>query len=114
MDRCLILLLNEETALEELQRAPILLQAIKNAYGVGNEKEKALEIIRAYQLNPNLSLMDYIYLVRNKRAGLKMLPREKQKEDNERINRVLSTYPGVELVLFCTNDNARDTWYVEQ
>lgn len=102
---------DEGTALEELQRAPILLQAIKNAYGVGNEKEKALEIIRAYQSNPNLSLMDYIYLVRNKRAGLKMLPREKEKEDNERINRVLSTYPGVELVLFCTNDNARATWH---
>ena len=35
---------------------------------------------------------------------------ELQKEINSKIQRVLKTYPAIEIVEFCSNENARDTW----
>lgn len=36
--------------------------------------------------------------------------KELQKEINSKIQRVLTTYPAIEIVEFCSNENARDIW----
>ena len=39
-----------------------------------------------------------------------LLDQDKQREGNEQIVRVKHTYPGIELVHFCSNDLAKDKW----
>ena len=41
---------------------------------------------------------------------LSVLNKEKETEGNEKVSRVSKTYPGIELVHFCTNDNAKAVW----
>lgn len=41
---------------------------------------------------------------------LQSLNADKKTEKNEKVSRVNRTYPGVELVHFCTNENCREVW----
>ena len=39
-----------------------------------------------------------------------MLFGDREKEENDKIFRVQSTHPGVELIHFCTNDRVKELW----
>ncbi|MBQ9886700.1 MAG: hypothetical protein IJM37_07580 [Lachnospiraceae bacterium] len=107
--------LDDETEVKrDLDRLIILLQAIKNAGGSDAEADKeANEILQKYSLGDRLSMNDFDAIldkIKKKGKYLKMLSGDKEMEDNENIFRVLSTYSGIELVHFCTNDNLKARW----
>lgn len=99
---------------QDFQRLLILLQAIENANGDGNDAEKAVAILTKYQVGDRISIEDFNKLILRKATGkkqfLQQLFGDKEKEDNDKIFRVQSTHPGIELVHFCTNDNLKEKW----
>lgn len=48
--------------------------------------------------------------IEQNRTLLQRVCGDKQREENEQIIRVYSTYPGIELVHFCLNDGIREKW----
>lgn len=107
-------LLDEEEARHDFQRLITLLQAIKNVNGEGAEADQAHAILNKYQVGDRISLKDFNNIIlrkaKQKKDYLSMLSGDKEREDNEKIFRVLSTYPGIELVHFCTNDDVKAKW----
>ena len=107
-------LLDEDEVKQDFQRLIVLLQAIANAKTDGPEAAEANKILMKYQVGDRISLEDFNNLITrkatNKKAFLEQLLGDKQLEDNDKILRVLSTHPGMELVHFCTNDNMKSKW----
>lgn len=107
-------LLDENEVKQDFQRLLILLQAIENANGDNEETEDAIAILAKYQVGDRISIEDFNNLVLRKASRkkdfLSQLFGDKEKEQNDKIFRVQSTHPGVELVHFCTNDNLREKW----
>lgn len=107
---------NEQEVEQDFQRLIILLQAVQNADGNVSEEEarEANEILNKYQVGDRISIEDFHKLIlkkaKDKRNFLKMLFGDREKEDNDKIFRVQSTHPGIELVHFCTNDNLKEKW----
>jgi len=107
-------LLDEDEVKQDYQRLIILLQAITNASTDGPEADEANMILKKYQVGDRISIEDFnsaiIQKTRKKKNFLELLFGDKQKEDNRKVLRVLSTHPGIELVHFCTNDNMKSKW----
>lgn len=107
-------LLDENEVIQDFQRLLILLQAIENANGDNEETEEATAILTKYQVGDRISIEDFNSLVLRKASKkkdfLSQLFVDKEKEQNNKIFRVQSTHPGVELVHFCTNDNLKEKW----
>lgn len=107
-------LLDENEVKQDFQRLLILLQAIQNANGDSENKEKAAAILAKYQVGDRISIEDFNNLLLKKASKkgkfLEQLFDDKEKEQNNNIFRVQSTHPGIELVHFCTNDNLRGKW----
>lgn len=107
-------LFDENEIKQDFQRLLILLQAIENANGDNEETEEAIAILEKYQVGDRISIEDFNNLVirkaSRKKDFLSQLFGDKEKEQNDKIFRVQSTHPGVELVHFCTNDNLREKW----
>ena len=107
-------LIDEDEVRQDFQRLIILLQAIKNVNGDGLEAEEANQILLKYQVGDRISLEDFNNLIIKKAKGkknfLEQLLGDKQKEENDKILRVLSTHPSIELVHFCTNDAMKSKW----
>ena len=61
------------------------------------EKDSPCRVIDAESKGQNLYIKDVNF--------------DKEKEVNKQIIRVNCTYPGIELMHFCTNDNAKDFWH---
>lgn len=105
---------DEDEVRQDFQRLLILLQAIENANNDGEEAEEANAILTKYQVGDRISVEDFNKIIfrkaRDKHSFLKQLVGDKEKEDNDKIFRVQKTHPGVELVHFCTNDNAKEVW----
>ncbi|MBE6927477.1 MAG: hypothetical protein E7467_03150 [Ruminococcaceae bacterium] len=93
-----------------------LLAAMQVADGAenGEGKAEALELIESLRSGLNITFDQF-------RRGIKMRVKhdtqmleaadaDRAQERNEKIVRVGKTYPGVELVHFCSNDNAKDYW----
>ncbi len=106
--------LHDENEVEkDLQRLITLLQAIKNANEGSGDVEEAHKILKKYQVDDRISYQDFEKLLQKaegKNRFLNLLDGDKEKESNEKISRVLSTYPGIELVHFCVNDRMKDKW----
>ena len=107
-------LIDEDEVKQDFQRLIILLQAIDNANSEGLEADEANKILIKYQVGDRISLEDFNSFVtkkaKNKKNFLEQLFGDKKREDNEKILRVLSTHPGIELVHFCTNDAMKSKW----
>lgn len=107
-------LLDENEVKQDFQRLLILLQAIENANGDNEETEEAVAILTKYQVGDRISNEDFSSLVLRKASRkkdfLKQLFGDKEREQNDKIFRVQSTHPGIELVHFCTNDNMKEKW----
>lgn len=107
-------LLDEDEVKQDFQRLLILLQAIGNAKGDNENTEEAVAILTKYQVGDRISIEEFNSLVlrkaSRKKQFLKHLFGDKEKEQNDKIFRVQSTHPGIELVHFCTNDNLKEKW----
>lgn len=109
-------LLDEKEVKQDFQRLFTLLQAVQNAEenDSGAEAGEVNEILNKYQAGGRISKDDFLKLINKKAKGkknfLKMLFGDKEKEDNDKVFRVQSTHPGIELVHFCTNDNLKEKW----
>ena len=105
---------NEDEMRQDIQRLLTLLQAIENADGEGREADEANAILLKYQVGDRISAEDFHKLVlkkaHSKKQFLEHLFNEKEKEENEKIFRVQSTHPGIELVHLCTNDHLKEKW----
>lgn len=105
---------DEREVKQDFQRLLILLQAIENANGEGVEADEANAILAKYQVGDRISVEDFNRLIvrkaANKKQFLQQLLNEREKEDNDKIFRVQSTHPAIELVHFCTNDNLKEKW----
>ena len=105
---------DEEEVRQDFQRLLILLQAIENANSGNDMAEEATEILTKYQVGDRISAEEFNKLIfkkaRNKKEFLHMLFGDREKEENDKIFRVQSTHPGVELVHFCTNDRVKELW----
>ena len=102
---------DENEVKQDFQRLLTLLQAIENA-GEGNEVE-AVAILTKYQVGAQISIEGFENLVRRKLSKKKFLHQlfgDREKEQNDKIFRVQTTYPAIELVHFCTNDNLKEKW----
>lgn len=107
-------LLDENEVKQDFQRLLILLQAIENANDDSEKKEAAAAILQKYQIEDRISIEDFSNWIFKKLSGkkqfLNQLLGDREKEQNDKIFRVQSTHPGVELVHFCTNDMLKEKW----
>ncbi len=107
-------LFDEEEITESYEEYLLIVQALKNADIDGAAQEKAINKLKAMskaQGMPLHKVLNYVLKeTRTKAKKLKMLNNDKKTERNENISRVSKTYPGVELVHFCTNENAKAAW----
>lgn len=92
----------------------LIIQALKNVEGKPDVQAKAIEKLKRLSEAKGITLQKALNLVlegtKTKAKLLNALSHEKEAEENDNITRVSKTYPGIELVHFCTNDNARETW----
>lgn len=107
-------LFDEAEVKEGYEEYLLIIQALKNVDHNPDAQAKAIEKLKRLSKTRGITLQKALELVftetKNKANMLSALNYEKEVEGNENIARVSKTYPGVELVHFCTNDNARETW----
>ena len=107
-------LFDEAEVTENYEEYLLIVQALKNADIDEEAQEKAITKLRAMskaQGEPLHKVLNHVLKeTKTKAQMLKMLNSDKKTEGNENISRVSKTYPGVELVHFCTNDNAKAAW----
>lgn len=90
-----------------------LLQAIQNVNKGGDEKLSAIQLLEQYRTGQDISLAEIQRVVKNGAKAnrfLDLLNSDREREENQQIIRVGHTYPSIELVHFCTNDNAKAFW----
>lgn len=97
----------------DLDKMNLAKETLKRLHVIGNKRmyrkeyvEKAEKFIQEHYLEiqniaPNLKELA-------QKKGL--YEKELAKELNKEVSRVLRTYPAVEIVEFCANDNARSSW----
>jgi len=107
-------LFDEEEVTENYEEYLLIEQALRNADIDEETQKKAIHKLKAIskaQGEPIHKVLNYVLReTQNKAKMLKMLDSDKKTEKNENVSRVNKTYPGVELVHFCTNDNAKEAW----
>lgn len=106
--------LDENSIEENAQRFQNLLEVIQGINGKGQEREFALQLLERFRSGQNISIEQIKRRIKmnaqNARKLLLQLNQDKQSEGNEQIIRVGHTYPGIELVHFCSNDLVKDKW----
>ena len=106
--------LNEAELKEKLARFQELLETIRTADSDGEGKEAAVQLIERIRSGLGMPLDTFRKgIKRAVKQNTKMLQHadaDRAQERNAKIVRVGETYPGVELVHFCANDNAKDYW----
>lgn len=106
-------LLDEDAVQQDFQRLIILLQAIKNANGVGTEADEANHILKKYQVDDRISARDFkaiLAKVEGKSKYLNMLSKDREEEANEQIFQKMERW--LTIMMFLSNLN-RD-WMLEQ
>lgn len=92
----------------------LIIQALRNVESNEEAKNRALEKIKEISETKGISIRTALELIlketKTKQKMLSVLSKEKETEGNEKVSRVSKTYPGIELVHFCTNDNAKAVW----
>lgn len=105
--------LNLDELMEQVETYKKTLEAIRNRrQGTAREEELALveQIVQDY----GMSLGQLEWTLNKEMEELKRkiadAKRDKREDPNRMISQVVRTYPAVELVHFCVNDNARYNW----
>ena len=92
----------------------LVIQALNNVESDEEAKNNAINKIKRLSHDKGISIPNALNLIlretKRKQKILSYLSKEKEAEENEKVSRVNKTYPGIELVHFCTNDNAKDVW----
>lgn len=92
----------------------LIIQALKNVESNEDAKNSAINKIKELSDAKGISMQTALNLIlretKTKQRMLTVLNKEKEAEENEKVSRVSKTYPGIELVHFCTNDNAKEVW----
>lgn len=106
--------LNEEIVEQRAKRFQALLQAVQGINKNGKEKEFAIQILEKFRSGQDISIEQ---IKKNIKINAQQaqdfwqtLNYDKEHEQNEQIIRVGHTYPGIEIVHFCSNDIVRDKW----
>ena len=106
--------LDERRIKERAQKFQELLQAIQEIDKEGHEREIVIQLLERYRSGQDISIEQTIRRVKMDSQSasnlLRRLNQDKQREGNEQIIRVGHTYPGIELVHFCSNDLAKNQW----
>ena len=107
-------LFDEEEVSEGYEEYVVILQALKNADVDSEAKELAIEKLKKLSSSKGIPLAvvlnDILSKAKYKAKLLHSLNEDKKAEQNEKVSRVNKTYPGIELVHFCTNEKCRDVW----
>lgn len=109
-------LFDEHEVAEGYEKYLLILQALKNADADPEAQERAIGKLQELSnkkgtpLHIVLNVNDILKETKHKAKLLQCLSADKETEQNEKISRVNRTYPGVELVHFCTNENCREVW----
>lgn len=92
----------------------LIVQAIFNVEEDEAEKNRALEKVRQASRMKGLGkqeVLNRIYTeAMQKRSMLSTFKHEQEVEENNNVTRVHETYPAIEIVHFCVNENAREVW----
>ena len=105
--------LDEAGMKQSVVTAKELLQAIQNVNKGGDEKLSAIQLLEQYRTGQDISLAEVQGVIKNGAKAnyfLNLLNSDREREENQQIIRVGHTYPSIELVHFCTNDNAKAFW----
>ncbi len=107
-------LFDENEVEEGYEEYLLIIQALQNAEINSEIQKRAIaklrEISRKNGVPIHKVLNHILQQTKTKAKMLSMLSQDKEKEENDNISRVNRTYPGVELVHFCTNEKARKIW----
>lgn len=107
-------LFDEEETAENYQEYLLIIQALMNADADAKVQENAINRLKMISKSKGIPihnvLNDILHEAKTKEKMLEAFKNDKVYEGNENISRVNKTYPGVELVHFCTNEKAREKW----
>lgn len=105
--------LNVDELMEQVERYKKTLEAIHNRRR-GTAQDEELALVEQLVMDYGMSLGQLEWTLRNEMQDLKQklveAERDRYGDPNRMISQVVRTYPAVELVHFCINDDARDTW----
>lgn len=106
--------LDEEIIEQRARSAQKLLQIIQGVNKDGEEREFAIQLLENYRSGQDISLEQIKRKIKiNAQQAQQILAQlnyDKEHEGNEQIIRVGHTYPGIELVHFCSNDYIKERW----
>lgn len=106
--------LDENIIEQRAKRAQELLQIVQGINKEGKERELAIQILEYFRSGQNISVEQMKQHIKmNAQQAQEMLDQlnyDKSHKENEQIIRVGHTYPGIELVHFCTNDLMKEKW----
>lgn len=105
----------EEAAIE--RRAEILknqLRILQGIDGDGKEREIAIQLLEQFRLGKDIPIEKIKQRIKTDARQMKnilaQIDYDKKHEGNSKIVRVGNTYPGIELVHFCSNDLTKERW----
>lgn len=110
----LFAMFDEEERQAETERKQALLEIMQIAEHGGDREGAAREFLERIRMNWGVTLEEFRAetvqrVLYNEKYPLKA-DEDRAREKNRKIVRVEETYPAVELVHFCVNENARDYW----
>lgn len=107
-------LFDEEETMQNYEEYLLIIQALKNADSDKSAIDEAVSRLKVISRTKELPLYQTIKSIlvekKTKEKLLSSLMSDREMEGNSNISRVSKTYPGVELVHFCTNEKARELW----
>lgn len=108
--------LDEDIIEQRAKRAQELLQIVQGISKDGKERELAIQILEQFRSGQNISVEQIKQHIKmSAQQAQKMLDHlnyDKAHEENGQIIRVGHTYPGIELVHFCSNDLMKEKWKI--
>lgn len=103
--------LDEETIKRQGELLKTIIQTINKD---GQERDVALQLLECFRVGQDISLEQIKQGIKTNtqqiQRFLNQLSYDKEHETNDQIIRVLDTYPGIDLVNFCSNDLAKEKW----
>lgn len=106
--------MNEQKIIEEEEKYNSFLESLKHNNDERPDQEKIRNYLENMRVSQNISYEQQVEVISQRRESAvkkrKFLKNDETLEKENPILRVRSTYPGVELMHFCNNDNAKDNW----
>lgn len=106
--------LDEKIVEQRAKRYKELLQTVQGINKNGKERELAIQILENFRSGQDIPIEQIKTNIKvnaqQAQDFWKSLNYDKEHEQNEQIIRVGHTYPGIEIVHFCSNDLMKDKW----